>query len=132
VAQDGYSSAELGPTAAGCACSPPGSAAHSPLRFAILASGYLPAAPEVRQLLGSCAPIDVPSLHIFGDGSADLQVPPAASMELRDVFTIAGRRVLRHAGGHLLPATKSAAAAWLDFLAPFAVASVHGQAPCPV
>jgi hypothetical protein len=72
---------------------------------------------------------------LIAAGSADLQVPPAASLRLvvaqqasnlkqsaftsgfalKDVSSVASCRVLRHARGHLLPAAED----WLDFLAAF-------------
>ncbi|KXZ48398.1 hypothetical protein GPECTOR_28g805 [Gonium pectorale] len=93
--------------AAGCDCG---------FRFAILASGFPPAVPELHDLLARVAPLELPSLHVYGSGAgagpaaataapaggdgepavalaaaaADRQIPRVQSEALAAVFAAAG------------------------------------------
>lgn len=113
-------------------------------RFAILASGFLSPCPQHRELLAEVGPLELPSLHVYGstsggdgeadsgdgDGggggnggfsSSDRQIVPHESEALVAAFSCAAgrRRSLRHNSGHLIPATRSHAATFRNFLAQF-------------
>lgn len=85
--------------------------AEHPLKFAVLYSGFK-LVPEEYQKFYS-APIDVPSLHIFG--SLDSVVAEERSEALADSFVNAN--ILRHPGGHYVPNTKSQVAQVVAFIA---------------
>lgn len=91
--------------------------------FAILASGYRSRCPEHEQLFDAVGPLLIPSLHVFGGSAAaasadtsaaapetgqDRQVSAAESEALAALFeATAGRRIVRHGQGHVLPCKRS-------------------------
>ncbi|EFN56380.1 hypothetical protein CHLNCDRAFT_57621 [Chlorella variabilis] len=94
------------------------------LRFAILCSGYRSPLPEHRRVLKAAAAAGgaaLPTLHIYGTGTAgwgeDRQIGAQHSAELADCFDPTQRFVVRHAGGHVIPASKAVAGRLHDFLA---------------
>lgn len=69
------------------------------LRFVILCSGYVPAAPAPTALLGA-GTVHVPSLHVVG--GADTGISAGASRALFECF--GGRReMVGHERGHVIP-----------------------------
>lgn len=79
-------------------------AGTAPLRFALLFSGHLPAAPGLRALLADAGPLRVPSLHCHGAG--DRQLSAAQHAELEAAFGAGGRERIAHAHGHLIPSQR--------------------------
>lgn len=105
----------------------------------ILISGFLSACPAHARLLASLGPLPLPSLHIFGGGgdsgapaagggggadaddataaAGDRTVGAALSEALAAAYDpAAGRRLLRHGGGHDVPRSKSLVAAVREFV----------------
>lgn len=72
-------------------------------------------------------PISTPSLHVIGDG--DQVVDHSMSEELAAVFSDA--TILRHDGGHFVPATAPLAASYQNFLGRFSGPVVKGAAESP-
>lgn len=92
-------------------------------RFAIIASGYPAAGQQAQQLLRAAQPLALPSLHIYGSSGEDRQVSSAASAELEAMFDSAGRWVVRHQSGHILPVARSYVTTYRQFLQQFRVES---------
>ncbi len=88
-------------------------------RFAIIASGYPAAGQQAQQLLRAVQPLALPSLHIYGSSGEDRQVSSAASAELEAMFDSAGRWVMRHQSGHILPVARSYVTTYRQFLQQF-------------
>jgi pimeloyl-ACP methyl ester carboxylesterase len=98
--------------------------------FAILCSGYVPAAAEHSALLQAARDaggVPLPSLHVYngqeqrpGAGGeerlGDRQVALRESQELAECFDPRRRAVLRHAGGHVVPSSRAAAQRIKDFM----------------
>ena len=68
------------------------------LRFAVLVAGFIPRAAELAPLFEG-APLDLPSLHVWGTADPIGKHGPA----LADKFSAATRQVLTWPGGHKLP-----------------------------
>ena len=68
------------------------------LRFAVLVAGFTPRAAELAPLFEG-APLDLPSLHVWGTADPIGKHGPA----LADKFSAATRQVLTWPGGHKLP-----------------------------
>ncbi|CEO96047.1 hypothetical protein PBRA_004737 [Plasmodiophora brassicae] len=79
-------------------------------RFAILAGGFVPRAPDLQPLFST--PIAIPSLHIVGD--TDTMVPPEVSMHLSTCF--ASPAVHHHPGGHFIPTAPDSAVVYRQFV----------------
>ncbi len=81
-----------------------------PLRFAVMVAGFTPRSAELAPLFAG-APLDVPSLHVWG--TAD----PFAKhgLALAEKFSASSRELLTWAGGHKLPGGE-AAAGLVDFV----------------
>ncbi|PSC70407.1 rhodanese-like domain-containing 6 isoform X1 [Micractinium conductrix] len=96
-----------------------GSVGAGALRFAIMCSGYRSPLPAHAALLDAAAAAGgapIPTLHIYGAGSADRQISGQESAALAECFDPTQRFVVRHAGGHLIPSCKSVVARLLAFL----------------
>jgi hypothetical protein len=98
----------------------------APLRFVWLAGGFV-AAPTAALLQQRSAPLPLPSLHVFGAdadaqsggdaGGGDAQVAARHSGALAACF--AAPCIIRHAGGHLLPAARQHCREYATFLNQF-------------
>lgn len=90
-------------------------AGTEPLHFALLFSGHLPVAPELRALLARAGPLRVPSLHCFGD--ADRQLASPQHVELEGAFDPMARTTVRHDLGHIIPSQRGFVQRYVRFLA---------------
>lgn len=88
-------------------------------RFVLLASGYPSPCTEHMQLLQDAGPVLLPSMHMFGVGGDDRQVPATASEQLMQWYGAEGRCSMKHAGGHHIPSDKESIARLRQFLMPF-------------
>jgi hypothetical protein len=88
-----------------------------PIRFAILASGFIPRDVELSQRFDAmpAQAIALPTLHIIGD--TDTWVTPDRSHAL--VAKFAQAVVVSHPGGHVLPVSKELTSKYHDWLAQF-------------
>eukprot|EP00887_Chlorella_sp_A99_P007560 scaffold28.g7560.t1 len=82
-------------------------------RFVICCSGFVSPHPEHQRLLRGAGGgdeahgrVELPSLHVWGAADADWQISPQESAALADCFAPRLRSVMRHGGGHLIPATR--------------------------
>lgn len=82
-------------------------------RFVVLMSGFRSEATEHKALFAHRDAYAMPSLHVIGD--ADTAVPPADSLALAAMFE--SPVVVRHSGGHVVPATVEVRTALAEFLA---------------
>lgn len=82
-----------------------------PIRFAILVAGRAPRAQAFRSLFSE--PIDVPSLHVWGQRDA---LSGDAAPGLLEHFANASREQLVWPGGHTFPTSGPAAAAMCRFV----------------
>ena len=96
-----------GAAAAALLLAAPPPAGCPPLRFALLAGGYLP-----NILAGTCAQLDIPSLHMHG--TADTFITEQQAQQLRRLFE--GPQVLAHEQGHVIPQRSADTAVIMAFL----------------
>ncbi|MFZ5889960.1 MAG: hypothetical protein ACOY0T_02740 [Myxococcota bacterium] len=82
-----------------------------PLRFAVLVAGRVPRAETLRPLLAT--PIDVPSLHVWGERDA---MSERSAPELMQHFSSATRQSFVSKGGHTFPTSGPAADAITSFI----------------
>lgn len=88
-------------------------------KFVILCSGYMAAVPKHRAALTEWrnkGGVPLPSLHVYTATEFDRQIVPSESEALWECFQPRRRALLRHSNGHLIPATRAAAARILDFI----------------
>lgn len=69
-----------------------------PLRFAVLVAGFTPRSAELAPLFAG-APLEVPSLHVWGTADPFGKHGPA----LAEKFSAASRQIVTWPGGHKLP-----------------------------
>jgi len=83
-------------------------------RFVLCCGGFVGAAPELGALYERSAPIAMPSLHVVGEG--DGVAPGGGGEELVRLFCPARAEVVRHGGGHFMPAGKRFVERYVEFL----------------
>lgn len=88
------------------------------IKFAILASGFLPKSDEISNLLNQAKMINLPSLHIFGEKD-DRQVLREDSLCLADYFNVDEKATIQHDKGHIIPSTKGYVLHYIKFLKKF-------------
>jgi hypothetical protein len=86
-------------------------------RFVVLCSGFVSPCAEHRQLLQVLAPLQIPSLHVFGSSDGgDRQISHALSQQLATFFDDDCKQVLVHPSGHVIPCSKEVTSRIASFL----------------
>jgi predicted esterase len=70
------------------------------IRFVVFFAGLLPRDDVQRSLVLAAAPIQLPSLHVFG--ASDTVISRELSIELCNTFNQEGVMVQEHDGGHVV------------------------------
>ena len=85
------------------------------LAFVMLCSGHVGVSAEAQSCVRAAAPLQTPSLHVYGSSGADRQVSQAQSDALAACFAAPCKRV--HDRGHVIPAARSDVDAYQAFFA---------------
>ena len=83
------------------------------LAFVMLCSGHAGVSPEATECIAAAAPMQLPSLHVYGGGTRDGQVWPQQSASLADHFSQPQKRV--HERGHVIPSARQDVEAYEAF-----------------
>ena len=81
--------------------------------FVMLCSGHLGACKAVQQIVADAAPLQTPSLHVFGVSGQDRQVPMDASRTLASCFE--QPTIQTHERGHVIPSARADVDKYLHF-----------------
>ena len=81
-------------------------------KFAILIAPFKSRITKHRDWYNICEPISIPTLHVIGD--SDKVIEREMSDEILGLFK--DPEILRHPGGHFVPASGPQKSVYLDFL----------------